>query len=64
MPKTILIADAANIRVRVKDYLQEEGYRVVTAENGQVALDSKLFLLWTTAFALILIYPLANRKRV
>lgn len=39
MPKTILIADdAANIRLMVKDYLQEKGYRVVTAENGQVAL--------------------------
>jgi DNA-binding response OmpR family regulator len=39
MPKTILIADdAANIRVMVKDYLQEKGYRVVTAENGQEAL--------------------------
>ncbi len=39
MPKTILIADdAANIRVMVKDYLQEKGYRVVTAENGQAAL--------------------------
>lgn len=39
MPKTILIADdAANIRLMVKDYLQEKGYRVVTAENGQTAL--------------------------
>lgn len=39
MPKTILIADdAANIRLMVKDYLQEKGYRVVTAENGQAAL--------------------------
>lgn len=39
MPKTILIADdAANIRLMVKDYLQEKGYRVVTAENGQEAL--------------------------
>lgn len=39
MSKTILIADdAANIRVMVKDYLEEKGYRVVTAENGQVAL--------------------------
>ncbi len=39
MPKTILIADdATNIRVMVKDYLQEKGYRVVTAENGQTAL--------------------------
>lgn len=39
MPKTILVADdAANIRLMVKDYLQEKGYRVVTAENGQEAL--------------------------
>lgn len=39
MPKTILIADdAANIRLMVKDYLQEKGYRVITAENGQEAL--------------------------
>jgi DNA-binding response OmpR family regulator len=39
MPKTILIADdATSIRLMVKDYLQEKGYRVVTAENGQTAL--------------------------
>jgi DNA-binding response OmpR family regulator len=39
MPKTILIADdAANVRLMVKDYLQEKGYRVVMAENGQAAL--------------------------
>ncbi|MEW5961621.1 MAG: response regulator transcription factor [Chloroflexota bacterium] len=39
MPKTILVADdAVNIRGMVKDYLEEKGYRVVTAENGQAAL--------------------------
>lgn len=39
MPQTILVVDdKANLRVMLKDYLTEQGYRVVTAENGQDAL--------------------------
>jgi len=39
MPKTILVVDdKAGMRVLVRDYLQEKGYRVVTAENGREAI--------------------------
>lgn len=39
MTKTILVVDdSANLRTLVKEYLTEEGFRVVTAENGQAAL--------------------------
>ncbi len=39
MPKTILVVDdKANIRTLVRDYLNEENFRVVTAEDGQQAL--------------------------
>jgi DNA-binding response OmpR family regulator len=39
MAQTILVVDdKANVRVMLKDYLSEQGYRVVTAENGQDAL--------------------------
>ena len=39
MPKTILVVDdKANVRTLVREYLTEEGFRVVTAENGQYAL--------------------------
>lgn len=39
MSKTILVVDdKANLRDMLKDYLGEQGYRVVTAENGQDAL--------------------------
>jgi DNA-binding response OmpR family regulator len=39
MPKTILMVDdKANVRTLVREYLTEEGFRVITAENGQVAL--------------------------
>ncbi|MBI4671130.1 MAG: response regulator transcription factor [Chloroflexi bacterium] len=39
MPQTILIVDdKANVRAMLKDYLSEQGYRVVTAEDGQDAL--------------------------
>ena len=39
MPKTILMVDdKANVRTLVREYLTEEGFRVVTAENGQIAL--------------------------
>jgi DNA-binding response OmpR family regulator len=39
MPQTILVVDdKANIRTMLKDYLTEQGYRVVTADNGQDAL--------------------------
>jgi len=37
--KTILVVDdKANVRTLVSEYLSAEGFRVVTAENGQVAL--------------------------
>jgi DNA-binding response OmpR family regulator len=39
VPKTILVVDdKANIRAMVSDYLTEEFFRVVTAEDGQQAL--------------------------
>ena len=39
MAKTILVVDdKSNIRTLVRDYLTEEGFRVVTAENGRDAL--------------------------
>jgi DNA-binding response OmpR family regulator len=39
MSKTILIVDdKANVRTLVREYLTAEGFRVVTAENGQNAL--------------------------
>lgn len=39
MPKTILVVDdKANVRTMLREYLTEQGYRVVTAENGQAAL--------------------------
>ena len=39
MSKTILVVDdKANVRTLVREYLTEQGFRVVTAENGQNAL--------------------------
>ncbi|HEX9018746.1 MAG TPA: response regulator transcription factor [Anaerolineaceae bacterium] len=39
MSKTILVVDdKSNMRAMVRDYLTEENFRVVTAENGQQAL--------------------------
>lgn len=39
MPKTILVVDdKANVRTMVREYLEESGYYVVTAENGRQAL--------------------------
>lgn len=39
MAKTILVVDdKSNIRTLLRDYLSEEGFRVVTAENGRDAL--------------------------
>ena len=39
MPKTILVVDdKANVRTLVRDYLAEQGYRVLVADNGQDAL--------------------------
>jgi DNA-binding response OmpR family regulator len=39
MPQTILVVDdKANVRRLLQDYLAEQGYNVVGAENGQVAL--------------------------
>ncbi len=41
MPKTILIADdKANIRNLVREYLEAENFRVVTAADGREALYS------------------------
>ncbi len=37
--KTILVVDdKANVRTLVREYLAEQGFRVVTAENGRIAL--------------------------
>lgn len=39
MSQTILVVDdKANVRAMLKDYLSEQGYRVVTAADGQEAL--------------------------
>ena len=39
MPKTILtVDDKDNVRTLIREYLTEEGFRVVGAENGQSAL--------------------------
>ena len=39
METTILVVDdKASVRTVVRDYLTEEGFRVVTAENGRMAL--------------------------
>ena len=39
MTQTILVVDdKANVRILLRDYLTEQGYRVVTAENGRLAL--------------------------
>jgi DNA-binding response OmpR family regulator len=39
MPKTILVVDdKLSLQILVKDYLVEQGYRVVTANNGREAL--------------------------
>jgi two-component system alkaline phosphatase synthesis response regulator PhoP len=39
MPKTILVVDdKANVRTLVRDYLSEQGFHVVMADNGQNAL--------------------------
>ncbi len=41
MPKTILVVDdKANVRTLVREYLTEQGFRVVVADNGQNALYS------------------------
>jgi len=41
MAKTILVVDdKANVRTLVREYLTEQGFRVVTSENGQSALYS------------------------
>lgn len=34
----LVVDDKSNVRAMLKDYLTEQGYRVVTAENGQEAL--------------------------
>ncbi len=39
MPRTILVVDdKANVRTLVREYLAEQGFRVVVADNGQNAL--------------------------
>lgn len=39
MSKTILVVDdKANVRTLLREYLTEQGYRVVVAENGRLAL--------------------------
>jgi DNA-binding response OmpR family regulator len=41
MSKTVLVVDdKANVRTLVREYLSEQGFRVVTAENGQIALHA------------------------
>ena len=39
MSRTILVVDdKANVRMLLREYLTEQGFRVVTAENGRIAL--------------------------
>ena len=39
MSRTILVVDdKANVRILLREYLTEQGFRVVTAENGRIAL--------------------------
>ena len=39
MSRTILVVDdKANVRTLLREYLTEQGFRVVTAENGRIAL--------------------------
>jgi two-component system alkaline phosphatase synthesis response regulator PhoP len=38
METILVVDDKANVREMLKDFLSEQGYRVVTAENGQEAL--------------------------
>lgn len=40
MSKILLVDDEADIRAMISDFLQLEGYQVVTAANGLEALDS------------------------
>jgi len=38
MHTLLIVDDKANVRTLLREYLTEQGYRVVTAENGRVAL--------------------------
>ncbi|MBK8987610.1 MAG: response regulator [Chloroflexi bacterium] len=38
MQTIMVVDDKANVRTLLREYLTEQGYRVVTAENGRVAL--------------------------
>ena len=38
MQTILVVDDKANVRTLLREYLTEQGYRVVTAENGRVAL--------------------------
>lgn len=39
METILVVDDKANVRAMLKDFLSEQGYRVVTAENGEEALN-------------------------
>jgi len=38
MQTLLVVDDKANVRTLLREYLTEQGYRVVTAENGRAAL--------------------------
>ena len=38
MQTILVVDDKANVRTLLREYLTEQGYRVVTAENGRIAL--------------------------
>jgi DNA-binding response OmpR family regulator len=40
MKKILVVDDKANVRTLIREYLTEQGFRVITAENGQIALFS------------------------
>ena len=38
MKRILVVDDKANVRTMLRDYFTEQGYRIITAENGQAAL--------------------------
>jgi DNA-binding response OmpR family regulator len=40
MKKILVVDDKTNVRTLIREYLTEQGFRVITAENGHIALFS------------------------
>jgi CheY-like chemotaxis protein len=61
MPKTVLVVDdEADIRVSLRDILEEEGYVVVEAANGRQALELLPGLPRPCAIILDIIMPIMS----